>query len=172
MNFKRTQVIALGLLVLVALTTFLIKPPVTENTSVVRNFPQTKRGAADTLFKLESVNPTPNKLNYTFTSNSSITVYVLTGSQFNNMDSAAKPDEFLASFSGEEGYLAYEPTDRTIKHVIAVYAEGNFIVYNIVLESQYITLIENSSPWIPVMQLLTFAALGVTLYNAYVESRD
>jgi hypothetical protein len=172
MNLKRTQVLALGLMALVALTTFLVKPPVFENISIVRVFPQTKIGTADTLFVLEAVTPTPHVLNYTYTSNSSITVYVQTRSQFNSMDTDVEPDEFLASFSGEKGYLAYEPTDQTIKHVISVYSEGNFIVYDVVLETQYVTLIENSSPWIPVLQLLTFAALGVTLYNAYVESRD
>jgi hypothetical protein len=172
MNFKRTQVIALGLIVLVALTTFLVKPPVTENTSIVRVFPQAKIGTADTLFLLEAVNPTPVRLNFTYTSNSSITVYVQTRSQFNNLDKGAEPDEFLASYTGAEGHLVYEPSDQTIRHVVSVYAEGNFIVYDIVLETRYITLVENPSPWVPVMQLLTFAAIGVMLYNLYTESRD
>ncbi len=172
MNFKRTQVIALGLLVLVALTTFLVKPPVTENTSVVRSFPQAKIGAADTLFILEAVNPTPVRLNFTYTSNSSITVYVQTRSQFNDLDKGAEPDEFLASFTGAEGYLAYEPSDQTIRHVVSVYSDENFIVYDIVLETRYVTLVESPSPWIPVLQLLTLAAIGVMLYNMYTESRD
>lgn len=171
MNFKRTQVIALGLMALVALTTFLVKPPVSENTSIVRNFPQTKIGAADTLFVLEAVNPTPVRLNFTYASNSSITVYVQTRSQYNDMDKGAEPDEFLASFIGAEGHLAYEPSDQTIRHVVTVYAEKNFIVYDIILETRYVTLVENPSPWIPVLQLLTFAVIGVMLYNAYVESR-
>jgi len=172
MNFKRTPVIAVGLMVLVALTTFLVKPPVSENTSVVRNFPQTKIGTADTLFVLEAVTPTPVRLNFTYTSNSSITVYVQTRSQYNDMDKGAEPDQFLASFTGTEGYLAYEPSDQTIRHVVSVYSDENFIVYDIVLETRYVTLVENPSPWIPVLQLSTLATIGVMLYNMYTESRD
>ena len=86
MNFRRPQLIAIGLLVLVAVTSFQVHPPSTKDTTVVRSFPQAKRGSAETLFILEPVNPIPEKINFTYRSNSSITVYVQTRGQYDDMD--------------------------------------------------------------------------------------
>lgn len=161
------------ILVAVLVLSFYISNPSTTNTTVVRDFPQAKRGKADTLFTLEAVNPTPHRLNYSFTSNTTISLFVQTKSQFENSASGEAPDEYLATFSLDEGSITYTPEDQTKRHIISVYAEENFIVREIILEAEYDSVVEGKpSTMSYLLQLLVVVAIGVQGYTMYLGNKE
>lgn len=165
MNSQRIQIASLLVLVVVLITSFYVSSPDTVETTIVRTFPQAKIIQEEKLWVLEPVNPTPNKFNFTYESNATISLYVQTRSQFESSSSNSQPEDYLATFTGEKGSLVYEPEDVTRRHVISVYGDERYLVKEIVLEAEYQTLVKGSRTTASlVLQLLIFVALGVQAY--------
>lgn len=165
MNIQRIQTASLVVLVAVLVTSFYISSPDITQTTIVRTFPQTKLIQEDKLWLLEPVNPVPLRFNYTFESNSTISLYVQTKSQFDGSSSNSAPEEYLASFTGEKGSLVYEPEDISKRHVISVYGEERYLIGEILLESEYQSVVKGTRTMSSlVLQLLIFVALGIQAY--------
>ncbi len=165
MNNQRIQTASLAVLVVVLVTSFYVASPDTTQTTIVRSFPQTKLVQEDILWTLESVNPPPMRFNYTFESNSTISLYVQTKSQFEGSSKGSKPEEYLATFTGDDGSLVYELEDTSKRHVISVFGEERYLVKDILLESEYQSVVKGTRTMsISVLQLLIFVALGVQAY--------
>ena len=173
MNIQRIQTISLVVLVAVLVTSFYVSSPNTIETTVVRTFPQTKLIQEGKLWVLESVNPTPQKFNYTYESNSTISLYVQTKAQFEDSSSNSEPEEYLATFKGDKGSLVYEPEDITKRHVISVFGEERYLVKDILLESEYQRVVKGTRTIASLaLQLLIFAALGVQAYSLTLLNKE
>lgn len=172
MSFKRTDLVATGLLVLILVSTFFVGNESTINTTLVRNFPQSKVGLQESLFAIETVNPTPVRLNYSFTANTTVSLYVQTRSQFENSESDAEPSEYLAVFTGDSGSLGYETEDVSKRHVITVYSEERFLLTELILESEYTSIVEpGPSLALSLIQLLVLIAIGIQGFTL-IQSRE
>ena len=172
MSLKRVQTASFAVLIIAFILSLYVSGPAIQNTTMVRTFPQSKLGEKDTLFKIEPINPTPNRLNFSYTSNATISLFVQTNSQYESSSKNAIPEDYLATFTGDEGYIAYEPTDKTKRHVISVFAEERFRVNDILLESEYGSVSESSpSTTFILLQLLIFAALLAQGYTIYLQSK-
>ena len=165
MNIQRIQTLSFLVLVAVLITSFYVANPDTTQTTIVRTFPETKLVQENILWILERVNPPPIKLNYTYKSNTTISLYVQTRSQFEGSSENSKPEEYLAMFSGDKGSLVYEVKDQSKRHVISVYGDERYLVDEIILESEYHSVVKGTRTMTSlVLQLLIFVALGIQAY--------
>ncbi len=165
------QIASLLTLVAVLVLSFYVSGPESVDTMVVRKFPQTKIVQEGNLFVLENVNPTPIRFNYSFVSNTTISLFVQTKSQFESSSSDSMPEEYLATFTGDEGPFEFETEDMSKRHVISVYVEERSLVRDLILETSYQSVTE----WKPttvsyLLQFLVVVALGVQGYSAYLQN--
>lgn len=173
MSFKRNQIISVGMLSLVLVLTFFVSGTPITNTTLVRKFPQSKIGSAGSLLVLETINPTPVRMNYSFVSNTTISLFVQTKSQYENSDTGNTAEDYLATFSDDEGSFGYEPEDYSKRHVISIYSEENFYVRDIILETEYQSTIQpTGSLTLNLIRLFTLGALGLQGYRMYLEKED
>ena len=173
MSLKEKQIASLVILVAVLVLSFYVSGPESLKTTVVRSFPQTKIVQEGNLFVLEMVNPTPIRFNYSYVSNTTISLFVQTRSQFESSNSDVAPEDYLATFTGDEGILVFETEDQSKRHVISVFAEERYLVREIILEASYQSVTE----WKPtivlyLLQLLTVVTLAVQGYTVYLQNQE
>lgn len=173
MSFKRIQTASIIALVAVLVLSFYVSSPDTLEKTVVRSFPQAKLVQEEKLFVLDSINPVPVRLNYTFESNTTISLFIQTKSQFENSGKSSEPEEYLATFTGEEGSISYEPEDRSKRLVVSGFGEERYLVREIILESEYQSVVKGTRTLpILLLQLLVFVALGVQGYSLTQLSKE
>lgn len=172
MSIKKVQTASFALLLVTLILSLYVSGASTQDTTLVRNFPQTKLIEENHLFIIEPVNPTPNRLNFSYTANTTISLFVQTRSQYEGSSKDSVPEDYMATFTGEEGVLTYEPTDQSKRHVISVFAEEMYLVEDIVFEAEYISMSESDLPiTFNILQLLIFVGLLTQGYSLSLQNK-
>jgi len=174
MEIKTRDIVTVVLLVAALISSYFVGSATSVNTTSIRTFYESQRyDSRDNLYQVASVPSTPEYVNYTFSSNATLTVYIQTKAQYNNVDDLDdRPEEYLASYTGSEGFVSCQIEEPTKKHMITAYSEEKFTIIDSILEAQYSTEVKAPSYTVTITQIAVLFALGSVVYGILVEKRE
>ena len=174
MKIEQRKIVTIVLLIVALVSSYFVGSATSVDTTIIRTFYEPQiYDSRDDLYHIETVSSTPEFVNYTFSSNNTLTVYIQTKSQYNNVDDLDdRPEEYLASYTGSEGSVSCQIEDSTKVHIITVYSEERFTITKSTLEASYTTEVKAPSYWVTITQIAVLFALGTVAYDILVENKE
>jgi hypothetical protein len=115
----------------------------------------------------------PEFVNYTFSSNMTLTLYIQTSAQYNKVDDKDnRPEDYIASYTGTEGSVSSQIEEPTKAHIITAYSEEKFTISKSVLEAHYVTKIKAPSYLVTLTQIAILFALGSVSYGIIIDNKE
>ncbi|MCB2172179.1 hypothetical protein KQH65_05535 [archaeon] len=174
MEIKTRDIVTVVLLVAALISSYFVGSATSVDTTIIRTFYEPQRyDSRDNLYQVASVPSTPEYVNYTFSSNVTLTVYIQTKAQYNNVDDLDdRPEEYLASYTGSEGFVSSQIEEPTKKHIVTAYSEEKFTMSESILEAGYSTEVKAPSYMVTLTQITVLFALGSVVYRILAEKRE